>query len=471
MPQIYARQFGDEYTYEAARGMIFTDFDSLTGQWSTQGPNLYLLMRLQAEPTGDIEAMLDEYYAGFGPAGPQVRAYFDFWEHHTMTWLMEQKSALTWNWSNYALAAPSYFPAEVMDEGARLLDAAAAKATEAVARARVRYLQDGLHHARLARDVTALLQGQGDVYRPTRVHQLVGELLDFRRAHERDCLSNFDFCSFIEGRSWQLPDGYLGEPLQAVAPRPAPLEGDPVVPAAGQGTFVALLRAGEPFRAKVTARRVGDRKEPVTWSLYAPDGQRAAGGEVPLGTSAELTGPAGAAGVWVLLLETQMSAALTTPLNDHAAFAVRNGKLISAGGPLHFQVPPGCRNFTLKLRTSSPGETAVFTVRDPSGQVAWTGDTTAVAELHPELPVPAGQDGRSWSIAWSPAETGVLEDVGHRTGAGAAAVPGGGRRPRAGAGREVTDRPPANLRGIGGASWRTSWASASSARATSRPRI
>jgi len=411
MPQIFARQFGDEFVFEAERGMIFTDFDSLTGQWSTQGPNLYLLMRLQAEPTGDIAAMLDEYYAGFGAAGPAVRAYFDFWEHHTMTHLLSQKSAQTWNWSNYALAAPAYFPTAALDEGARLLNAAAAAANDDVARSRVQYLQNGLRHARMACEVTALLQGQGDVYRPTRVHQLVAELVDFRRQHEADCLSNFDFCSFVESRSWQLPDGYTGEPLRAVAPRPAPLVGEPVIPLRGQGTFVASLAAGEPFRAKVVAKKVGDRTEPVSWSLYAPDGRKAADGEVALNTTGEITGPAGAAGGWVLLLDTRLSAGLVTLLNDHAVFAVRTAKLIYAGGPLYFEVPAGTTRLTMKLRTSAPAETAVFTVRDASGQAVWTGETTTIAELLPEIAVPVDAAGEVWSIDWSAAATGVLEDV------------------------------------------------------------
>jgi len=411
MPQVFAHQFGDEFVYEAERGMIFTDFDSLTGQWSTQGPNLYLLMRLQAEPTGDIAAMLNEYYAGFGAAGPAVRAYFDFWERHTMTHLLSQKSAQTWNWTNYAIAAPTYFPAAAMDQGARLLDTAAAQAGDAASRERVQFLQDGLHHARLARDVTALLQGQGEAYHATRVNQLVGELLAFRREHEGESLSNFDFCSFVEGNSWQVPDGYTGQPLQAVASRPGPLAGQPVIPLRGQGTFVALLAAGEPFRARIEAKRIGDRTEPIGWALFAPDGQKAASGDVPLGTAAEVAGPAGAAGVWVLLVNTQLNAGLTTLLNDHAAYAVRIAKMIYAGGPLYFQVPAGVTSFTLKLRTSIPAETALFAVKDSSGAVVWSGATTKVAELTPEIAVPAGQAGRVWSVGWSAAEVGVLEDV------------------------------------------------------------
>jgi len=46
-PVFIAERFGQDFIYALRRGMVGTDFDSLTGQWGTQAPNLYMLARVQ----------------------------------------------------------------------------------------------------------------------------------------------------------------------------------------------------------------------------------------------------------------------------------------------------------------------------------------------------------------------------------------------------------------------------------------
>lgn len=75
LPYVYARQFGKDFQYAAKHGLIGTDFDSLTSMWGVQGPNLYMLGRLSEKPEMDIEAVLNEYYSGFGAAAPFAREY------------------------------------------------------------------------------------------------------------------------------------------------------------------------------------------------------------------------------------------------------------------------------------------------------------------------------------------------------------------------------------------------------------
>ena len=45
-PINFARRFGSDFLYSLRRGMFATHFDSLTGQWSTQSLNLYMLARV-----------------------------------------------------------------------------------------------------------------------------------------------------------------------------------------------------------------------------------------------------------------------------------------------------------------------------------------------------------------------------------------------------------------------------------------
>ena len=50
LPMIVARKLGEDFRFYARHGMIATDFDSLTGQFAAQGPNLYVLARLHDNP-------------------------------------------------------------------------------------------------------------------------------------------------------------------------------------------------------------------------------------------------------------------------------------------------------------------------------------------------------------------------------------------------------------------------------------
>lgn len=55
LPINFARRFGADFLYALRRGMIGTIFDSLTGQWSTQSINLYMLARVQTHVSADWE--------------------------------------------------------------------------------------------------------------------------------------------------------------------------------------------------------------------------------------------------------------------------------------------------------------------------------------------------------------------------------------------------------------------------------
>lgn len=63
MPLNYVRKFGDDLTFARNNGIIATDFDSLTGQWATQGINVYMLGRMSSHPEMTVEQVLDESFA------------------------------------------------------------------------------------------------------------------------------------------------------------------------------------------------------------------------------------------------------------------------------------------------------------------------------------------------------------------------------------------------------------------------
>jgi hypothetical protein len=209
MPYIFAHQFADDFQHNARNGMVGTDFDALTGQWGTQGPNLYLLMRLHVTPDASPDSVLAEYYSAFGPAAAQVKAYFDYWESYTMDNrklihdVFYDRVAIRWR--TWAKAPHRVYPAECfLPADALLAQAAAAAVNEPQAAARVEFLRTGLAHAKLCAKVAALLTLADPEATAERGQKALHELLAFRRAHERDWFANLNHNAWVEDLSWKL---------------------------------------------------------------------------------------------------------------------------------------------------------------------------------------------------------------------------------------------------------------------------
>lgn len=217
MPFIFARQFAQDFQYQAQHGLAGTDFDSLTGQWSTQGPTLYLLMRLHTRPDAAVDDLLAEYYAAFGPAAAAVKAYFDHWENYTMDNRQRTMDVfydrVALRWRSWAKATHRVFPPECFAAGEALLaKAVAAAADDTEAAARVKFLQTGLTHARLCSEVSVLLTTADPQSTPERGKARLEELLRFRRAHEREWFANLSHNAWVEEVSWKLSNETKQEP-------------------------------------------------------------------------------------------------------------------------------------------------------------------------------------------------------------------------------------------------------------------
>lgn len=207
MPIAYARAVGEMLRKAAANNLVGVDLDSLTGQWGTQGPTLYVIARAQVRPDLTVDAMLDEYYSAFGPAKDAVRAYFDYWEKFSDGLTEDQfKRALDEAspdgsvWANFHRVAPLIFTDRVMEDGRKLLDAAArAAGSDADARARVKFLQDGLRNAELTlqaqRDFAS--GGAGGMFSMT-----ANNLSAFRASIEASGVANMTYLTWAETRTW-----------------------------------------------------------------------------------------------------------------------------------------------------------------------------------------------------------------------------------------------------------------------------
>lgn len=217
MPFIFAHQFADDFQNAFRHGMVATDFDSLTGQWSTQGPNLYLLLKLHTRPEANPDELLAGYYSAFGPAAPEVKDYFEYWEQYTMnnhpliSKTFEDRVAVRWR--TWAKVAHKVYPQECFAPAETILaKAAAAAAGDREAAARVEFLKKGLSHAKLCARVSELLTLADPQSTPERGHQALDELLTFRRANEKAWIANFNHSSWVEDLSWKLSQKTEQEP-------------------------------------------------------------------------------------------------------------------------------------------------------------------------------------------------------------------------------------------------------------------
>lgn len=202
-PFIMAHKLHREFSYCYERGLIGTSFDSLTGQWGTQGPTLYVLGRMHVRPDWPVEKILDEYYAGFGKAGPAVRRYFDYLEAVSdeftaagMDRYIEDEGRV--GFTNWYVLAPKIFTPPVMAKAAALLkDARQAAQGSIVSEARVAFLEKGLTHAELTLAVTvanaAHQKEPGNPGLRAAYAKAMGQLTAFRNSILSDNVSNIGF--------------------------------------------------------------------------------------------------------------------------------------------------------------------------------------------------------------------------------------------------------------------------------------
>ncbi len=414
MPHIFAHQFADEYQFEWNNGMVATDFDSLNGQWATQGTNLYALVRMQDKGGEDIEKILGEYYSGFGPAADHVELYFDYWEAYT-TALLETSSETgasgISNWSRYAQNAHALFPEESFVPALAILDEAKQATGDAGQFAeRVDFLRLGLDHAMLCARMSAFVAGTDRTQSPFAVGRALEELTAFRLEHEASNISNLHFAAYIESRSWKIPESYQGHPVQGIVDEVAPLEGEPYLSLRGAYTLVVALTEGENLRAHMTTRRVGANESPINWVVVDSTDTVIAHGEVVVGEAADIDVPVAAAGTYVLFVQTNQNNARVTMLNDHMSLAGSSIGFVYATSPLFFQVPDGMEEFTLRINGAWPGETVRARVYDPDGNEAAVQELTAKGPIPFTVAVAEGQSGKAWSISFEEADEGVLED-------------------------------------------------------------
>jgi hypothetical protein len=211
-PVFYARVLGADLEFAAAHSMRGADFDSLTGQYATQGPTLYMLATVLNHPNTSVDGVLDEFYSAFGPAKEAVARYFAHWEAVNSHWsadsfsdLLRDKRKMGANDDYHAfhVVAPAIFTPEVMAKGWELLRKAQAQAAgDPTAAARVQWLVDGLTQVDLVLAAEKAYAHAVETGEATALKTAHRKLEGFREQHWRDCISDFGWLSSMEDKRW-----------------------------------------------------------------------------------------------------------------------------------------------------------------------------------------------------------------------------------------------------------------------------
>ncbi len=200
-----------------------------------QGLNLYLHMRLMADPDLEVDTVRASSARPSARRHQAVDRYFRYWDEYSEKIVSGGERFPQWGPRNYYLAARHYTP-EKLAEAKAILDeglAAARTSPEPEFAARVEFLQAGLEHARLFVVLLTGLEWDGKILRPCVTDQTrfeaakkaYADLLAFRRAHEHLPISDLRHAAGLElDRGWlALADlGKTFDQVRQAAPKPAP---------------------------------------------------------------------------------------------------------------------------------------------------------------------------------------------------------------------------------------------------------
>jgi len=191
-PAFYARTLGEDLKFAMAHGLRGTDFDSLTGKCSTQGPSLYMLAKILNHPDVSVDAVIEEFCAAFGPAKVSVRKYFDLWETiYPQYSEIEQAACINSKrkygaglYGPYFLLAPALYSPQVMSKGWSCLAQAQKEAAgDQLALARIEWLGKGLKQTELMLAVERAYEKSIDSGDKAEFRAAYQQLQDFRQAN------------------------------------------------------------------------------------------------------------------------------------------------------------------------------------------------------------------------------------------------------------------------------------------------
>jgi len=187
----YVHRMAEDFKHFAETGMVGTDFDSCTHDWSLLGLNYYVLAKLHWDPHLDVDAVVDDYCkAGFGSGAKSVRSYFD------------RIGRITDAFAAGKFSIGTQYTPKVLDELNALLESAEALTRDQPdCNARVKFLQIGLEFTRLQAEAHTLLGKvkSGEKVDMAKAREVLDERYHFMRRNSLEAPLSVNFANLCWG--------------------------------------------------------------------------------------------------------------------------------------------------------------------------------------------------------------------------------------------------------------------------------
>lgn len=157
IPYLFSKQLYSDLKAFHGTGLLGTDYDSLIGNWATQGLNYYIAAELQNRPEASYEELSGEYFSAFGEAQDAIAKYHVFFEDLTKEkapLLRDKQIVQNESWGKFWRGHMRFVAIALTDEAlakgsAILAEAEKAVKNDPVASQRVAFLREGFEHSKL----------------------------------------------------------------------------------------------------------------------------------------------------------------------------------------------------------------------------------------------------------------------------------------------------------------------------------
>lgn len=361
------------------------------GMWGSVGLNFYLAAKMMWDVETDVEATLDDYFAGmYGPAAAPMREYFE-----TLRDIARER---------YQKAA-HLFTDEDFPPLRALLDDAMARAETEKQRGRVQLSIDHFEYVLLVRRM----------YETARPEDIAA-LQAFVDAHP----DSLGFDRKMHARAITPPDRteipadlrYTGPEVVAAshaAPDPDSPGASPAV--RNESLWLIVADAGEEFEVSVTPRQMGRFMEPTAAELLDPSGNVVQTLNVGVKVTETIAVEEAEAGTYVLRMSAGRQAAFARSTAGTFVLVGSDHNFVGPTPRLYFLPDPHADEMTVTLESTPPGETAAITVWDPSGAEVFSGHThDTVSEVGDTFALTDGNRG-AWSLKVDAVPDEYIEDA------------------------------------------------------------
>lgn len=173
MPYIFTRQIGENMPRLHQAGLVGM-YGEAQKDFATQGPNYFLVPKMMWNPSADPAKILDRYYQGFGPAGGDIRAYFDTFEQAILD---HQDKIPNFSYRELVYSWPEVFDPATLEKAGKHLAEARKKAQGAddIYRRRVEFIGIGYEYTRIMMELLTLYRRLGQAGVPLTAFSLAGD--------------------------------------------------------------------------------------------------------------------------------------------------------------------------------------------------------------------------------------------------------------------------------------------------------